>query len=357
MKTNTATHCLKETSRLKPSRALIALRHSQSSLCLALFLAVTNPCFSQGAVNFRNSSTFSTPDPTGGNRLVYDVGSPLDPVNGAMVAGTQWVAELYAGADAASLSPVTASITRFRATTSFSKGKWGFGTIYGVSNDPTILPFPWGTPVTLMVKVWDFSQFATYEDASAQQGLTGASDPFAYQIPASGDLDISKSNMEGLRAFALGTPPEGCVRHKAQATAQLVNGSVAGATVTDAGCGYTNPPAVLIQGGGGTGATATAVISGTQVTAINITSGGCCYTNAPTIIIASPWFKPTVTIGVSRVKVMQHVVLRRTYVLESSYDQITWTPTGPAFTAQSENIENVFDVGGTGGFFRVREVP
>ncbi len=270
MKTNTATHCLKETSRLKPSRALIALRHSQSSLCLALFLAVTNPCFSQGAVNFRNSSTFSTPDPTGGNRLVYDVGSPLDPVNGAMVAGTQWVAELYAGADAASLSPVTASITRFRATTSFS---------------------------------------------------------------------------------------EGCVRHKAQATAQLVNGSVAGATVTDAGCGYTNPPAVLIQGGGGTGATATAVISGTQVTAINITSGGCCYTNAPTIIIASPWFKPTVTIGVSRVKVMQHVVLRRTYVLESSYDQITWTPTGPAFTAQSENIENVFDVGGTGGFFRVREVP
>ena len=63
------------------------------------------------------------------------------------------------------------------------------------------------------------------------------------------------------------------------------------------------------------------------------------------------------SISVSRVKVTQHVVLGRNYVLEASYDHITWTPTGPAFTAASETVENEFDVGATGGFFRLREVP
>src|SRR5205807_4843202 len=131
------------------------------------------------------------------------------------------------------------------------------------------------------------------------------------------------------------------------ATAQLaLDGSIAGVTVTDAGCGYTNPPAVLIQGGGGAGATATATVSNTQVIAITLTSLGCCYTNAPRVIIGSPPFAPTVSIGVSRVKVTQHVVLGRNYVLEASFDSITWSPTGPSFTAQSESVENEFDVGG-----------
>src|SRR5437870_8682388 len=120
--------------------------------------------------------------------------------------------------------------------------------------------------------------------------------------------------MDGLRAFSLGTPEIGCVRHQAHAGAQLTGDAVTGAAITDAGCGYTNPPAILIQGGGGTGATATAIILGTQVTAINITSGGCCYTNTPTILIASLCFAPTVSIRPSRVKVAQHVVLTRIYV-------------------------------------------
>src|SRR2546422_4057599 len=121
--------------------------------------------------------------------------------------------------------------------------------------------------VSLMVKVWDFSEFATYEEAAAGHGVTGASAPFPYLIPPGSGAPVTAFFMEGLRAFALGAPI-GCVRHKAQATAQLVDGSVVGATITDAGCGYTNPPVVLIQGGGGTGATATAVISDSQLTAI-----------------------------------------------------------------------------------------
>src|SRR6185503_6338420 len=103
-----------------------------------------------------------------------------------------------------------------------------------------------------------------------------------------------------------------------------------------------------IQGGGGSGATATAVVSGGLVTAINFTSAGCCYTNAPRIVIGSPPFVPTVSIGVSKVKVTQSVVLGRNYLLEYSLDLVTWTAVGPQFTAESETIVNEFDVDVTG---------
>ena len=43
-------------------------------------------------------------------------------------------------------------------------------------------------------------------------------------------------------------PP--CTPHPATATATVVNGVVVGVAITDGGCGYTNAPAVLIQGGG-----------------------------------------------------------------------------------------------------------
>jgi hypothetical protein len=341
---------MKNTSHLKSGESLVGPRLSHLSLCLIFFLATAHACFSQGTVEFLNSVAFKTIDPTGGARLVYNVDSPLDPVNGNRLAGTNWVAELYAGADAAGLSPLPASISHFRNLVTVLPGTW-------ISrNDFAVLPVPSGATVILMVKVWDSSQFSTYEEAVSGQGLTGASEPFSYVVPVPGST-VSAYYMEGLRAFALSRGPSGCVRHKAQATAQLVDGSVAGVTITDAGCGYTNPPVVLIQGGGGNGAAATAVISNGQISAININNAGCCYTNLPTIVIGSPWFRPTVSIGVSRVKVTQHVVLGREYVLESSYDRIIWTPTGPPFTAGSELVENDFDVGSTGGFFRVREAP
>jgi hypothetical protein len=136
-----------------------------------------------------------------------------------------------------------------------------------------------------------------------------------------------------------------------------VNGFVVGATVVDSGCGYTNAPAVLIQGGGGSGATATAIVSNGVVVAINIVSAGSGYTNAPTIRIASPPFVPTVSIAVSRVNVTQHVVLGRNYVLESSANLVDWTATGPQFTADSESIVTEFVVDVTGRFFRLREMP
>jgi hypothetical protein len=172
----------------------------------------------------------------------------------------------------------------------------------------------------------------------------------------SGYYDIDAAGSGFVLQVQIFVPPEPpCTPHKATAVAQVVNGFVVGASVTDSGCGYTNTPMVAIRGGGGTNATATAVLTNGAVAAINIVNAGCCYTNTPQIIIASPPFAPKVAISFSRVKVTQSVVLGRRYVLEASNDLITWTATGPPFTADSETIESEFDIAMTGRYFRLRE--
>src|SRR5580765_8540109 len=93
-------------------------------MVLLLSTAVVPFAVAQGTttcLHFANVCQFQTPDPSGGNRLVYDVDSPLDPVNGVKLSGTQYVAELYAELDANSLAPLTSTISRFRSTTSSSK--------------------------------------------------------------------------------------------------------------------------------------------------------------------------------------------------------------------------------------------
>jgi hypothetical protein len=148
-----------------------------------------------------------------------------------------------------------------------------------------------------------------------------------------------------------------CSPHRALATTTLSGNTVAAATLIDSGCGYTNVPSVRIFGGGGTGATAIATMENGVVTGLGITSAGGGYTNAPRILIESPPFVPTVSIAVSKVKVTQKVRVNHNYVLEASLDLVSWTATGPAFTAETESIVNEFDVDTVGRFFRLREVP
>jgi hypothetical protein len=81
---------------------------------------------------------------------------------------------------------------------------------------------------------------------------------------------------------------EVCTPYPATATATVVDGFVVDATVTDGGCGYTNAPEVLIEGGGGTGATATAVVSNGLVVGLTITDAGTGYTSTPSIYIYFP---------------------------------------------------------------------
>jgi hypothetical protein len=78
----------------------------------------------------------------------------------------------------------------------------------------------------------------------------------------------------------------------ATATAQVVNGFVVGATITDGGYGYVENPTVTITGGGGTGAKASATQFNGAVTSITINNSGSGYTSTPTITIAPPPFPP-----------------------------------------------------------------
>src|SRR5438477_2988045 len=108
-------------------------------VALLIFNAAPLIALAQGTVTFQNSVQFQTPDPTGGGRLVYELGSPLDPLTGVGLTGSQFVAELYVGADAASLAPVTASISRFRSTTTSFPGRWANIGVYG-ENAFVVLP-------------------------------------------------------------------------------------------------------------------------------------------------------------------------------------------------------------------------
>ena len=63
--------------------------------------------------------------------------------------------------------------------------------------------------------------------------------------------------------------------------------AITGFAVQNGGSGYTTP-AVVISGGGGTGATATARVANGVITAVVLTNPGTGYTSAPTITISDP---------------------------------------------------------------------
>ena len=119
----------------------------------------------------------------------------------------------------------------------------------------------------------------------------------------------------------------GCIPHAATATATLDHGFVVTATITDGGCGYTNTPAVLIVGGGGTGATATAVVSNGVVVGITINDAGQGYISTPTILISSPLGLQVVLIKAVKPSFL-NLSLTTNYQMQISSDLRTWTNTG-----------------------------
>ncbi len=143
---------------------------------------------------------------------------------------------------------------------------------------------------------------------------------------------------------------------KAIAIAQIVNGFVVGSNVTDGGFGYQEPPAVVLIGGGGSGAKAVATVVNGVVTAVSVTNPGTGYTSAPIVRIASPPFSSSLSVEVSQVKVTLKVVLGRKYQIESTADMVNWTPTGPSFFADDEELIQEFPVDTVGRFFRINQV-
>lgn len=207
------------------------------------------------------------------------------------------------------------------------------------------------SPLYVASGSWLNSAIGMYDlPPSPYGGYRGAADDVRFYSRALSDSEVQQ-------LYQYESQPQPCIPHGATATARVDNGYVVQLTLTDGGCGYTNPPLVVIQGGGGTGAAATAVISNGVVVQLALSGVGTGYTNAPKVLIASPPFLPWLSMAVSAVKVTQHVVLGKNYVLESSTDLSTWTPVGPQFTAQQEVITQEFEVDVTGRFFRIRQVP
>ena len=130
-----------------------------------------------------------------------------------------------------------------------------------------------------------------------------------------------------------------CPAHTASATAQVVNGFVVGATVTDPGCGYAAPPRVVIQGGGGTGAAATAVVNNGNVSGIVINNAGVGYTSTPLIFIDPPsGIKPASGLIKAIRPSFTDLTFGMNYQLQISTDMNTWTNAGPPFTATNTSM-------------------
>ena len=166
------------------------------------------------------------------------------------------------------------------------------------------------------------------------------------------------STNEVAQLYAIESAPP-CVPRSATATATLVNGFAVGATITDGGCGYTNTPIVLIQGGGGTGGAATAVVSNGVVVGITITDAGIGYTNTPTLYIYPPF-----GVQVSLIKAVKPafsgLLLSTNYQLQVSADLSTWTNQGSAFTATNTSMvyPQYWDVDNWSQlFFRIQVAP
>lgn len=147
---------------------------------LILFVGVIG-VFAQGTVDFNNNRTFATT----ADRLVrFSTGQP--------VVGTNYMAQLYYGADAGNLRAVTTAPARFRVPTTTQPGTWSGGT-------RTLEGFTAGSTVTLVVYVWDSNPDGTitrWEDAA----IRTSSDLFTYTVPVAGS-PASAFYLENLRGL------------------------------------------------------------------------------------------------------------------------------------------------------------
>ena len=127
--------------------------------------------------------------------------------------------------------------------------------------------------------------FATLSALSfGMNAVHAQSTVFTYQ----GRVLDNGTNFNGTGQFKFALLSSTNFNRQATAAANLSGQFVTSYNIISSGSGYVSAPAVIVSGGGGSGATATATLSGGVVTAINPVSAGSGYASAPTVALSAP---------------------------------------------------------------------
>jgi hypothetical protein len=186
-----------------------SMKSKRNILLLLFSFVIARSASAQGTVNFLNDSiTLSSPP----DRLIRFAfadtpGNPFG-TNNAAAVGTNFLVQLYYGASTApesSLVAVSTPPARLRSSSTVQPGTWsggGFRTLDG---------FYWGSDVLLQVRVWDFFDGATFEQAAATNpfGVRGKSEPFLFNIPVTGPGGAWR--MGNFQGFVLSIPEPGAM--------------------------------------------------------------------------------------------------------------------------------------------------
>jgi len=162
-------------------------------LILTATVVATIGALAQGTVNFSNGAA--------------GVNSPIFGTDGTTrLAGTGWVAQLWAGSSATSLAPITPTAT-------FGTGG-SAGYFFGGSR--TIPTVAGGLQAYFQVRVWEASAGATWDVASVRPGALVGGDTTGYRGPIIGPYQTAAlgsganppPNLVGLQSFSLYVVPE-----------------------------------------------------------------------------------------------------------------------------------------------------
>jgi len=147
--------------------------------------------FAQGTIDFRNRITGT-----------LDVPVYLNGVGGMLLSGANFLAQLYYGTTATSLTPITDLASPFR--TGAGAGYWNAG----ADSTRILAGIPAGSPAFLQVRAWDSTFGATYDVAKAAGGLWGDSNVFQVLATGGGGTPAaSPAFMTGMQSFTLVPEP------------------------------------------------------------------------------------------------------------------------------------------------------
>jgi hypothetical protein len=152
-------------------------------------LFVSLGALAQGTVNFSNGAA--------------GVNAPIRDVSGALAAGTGFIAQLWAGATAGSLAPISPTAT-FATGASAGYFFGGSRTVPGVAT---------GSPAFVQVRVWNSgfadwaSAFAAYTSGNAAAQI-GGDLVTAWASPNLGGGPTPPANLIGMQSFQLRQVPE-----------------------------------------------------------------------------------------------------------------------------------------------------